>query len=128
MKKLLILLFSILISFNSYGEWILVSGDDIADGYIETDTITKQNEYVYFWILQNKHTRDKYGSMSAMIYTQGDCGINRDKTLTIFFYTEPMGKGEKIGEGYTPENPEWNYQMPGSIGGTLLSWACKYVK
>ena len=78
MKKLLVLIFSILISFNTYGEWILVTGDDIADGYIETDTITKQNEYVYFWILQNKHTRDKYGTMSAKIYTQGDCGINKN--------------------------------------------------
>ena len=50
MKKLLILLFSILISFNSYGEW-----EEVAEGmngdiyYLDKDSIKKHGGYVYFW-------------------------------------------------------------------------------
>ena len=42
MKKLLILLFSILISLNSYGEWTYVSSNITKDDYyVDFDKITK---------------------------------------------------------------------------------------
>ena len=52
MKKLLILLFSILISFNSYGEWTLITTTDRGDSYfVDLETIKKQKAYVYYWEL-----------------------------------------------------------------------------
>ena len=53
MKKLLLLLFSLMLSINSYGEWTLYDVD-INDGnafYIEKNTILKSGGYVYFWEL-----------------------------------------------------------------------------
>jgi hypothetical protein len=42
MKKLLILLFSLLLSFNSYGEWTKTSEDDDGDAYyIDFQTVKK---------------------------------------------------------------------------------------
>jgi hypothetical protein len=52
MKKLLVLLFSVMISFNSYGDW--TDFGKTVDGtgwYINYDTIKKHNGYVYYWDL-----------------------------------------------------------------------------
>ena len=52
MKKLLIFLFSILISFNSYGEWDEIGVDTAGNtSYIDTDTIKKHGGYVYYWVM-----------------------------------------------------------------------------
>jgi hypothetical protein len=92
MKKLLILLFSLLISFNSYGEWEKlgknVSGDTF---YIDTDTIKEHNGYVYWWVLNDYLKPNEYGDMSGKTYVQGDCGVNRYKWLSIIYYKQPMG-------------------------------------
>ena len=127
MKKLLTLLFSLLISFNSYGDWVYVAGDSTADGFIDKKTIKEQNGYVYFWVLQNKLTADETGIMSVKVYAQGDCEIDRVRFLTYRSYKEPMGNGEKEDE-YTPVNPEWDFISPDSVGGTYLYYACDYVK
>ena len=65
MKKLLIPLFSILISFNSYGEWkelgMNVAGDTF---YIDKDIIKEHNRYVYWWVLKDYLKPDEYGTLS----------------------------------------------------------------
>ena len=127
MKKLLILLFSILISFNSYANWELLVEDIVSDGYIDKQTITEQNGYVYFWILQNNHKPDEFETMSTKVYTQGDCGINSSRFLTFLFYIEPMGEG-KIDEEITLENPKWEFAAPDSISGFYLNYVCNYLK
>ena len=45
MKKLTILLFSILISFNSYGEWTEIAKNTDGTHYIDKDTIKKHEGY-----------------------------------------------------------------------------------
>ena len=126
MKKLLILLFSLLISFNSYGEWEKlgknVSGDTF---YIDTDTIKEHNGYVYWWVLNDYLKPNEYGDMSGKTYVQGDCGVNRFKYLSSIVYEQPMGEGS--GETITlPE--EWLYPTPDSVSGVLLKYVCDYVK
>jgi hypothetical protein len=51
MKQLLTLLFSILISFNSYGQWTKITESDGDSIYIDFDTIKEQDGYVYWWVL-----------------------------------------------------------------------------
>jgi hypothetical protein len=106
MKKLLILLFSILISFNSYGEWEElgknVNGDIF---YIDEDTIKEHNGYVYWWVLVDRLKPSKSGTMSGKTYTQGDCGVNGKIIQKIVEqqYTENCGTtvdGEYLCNGY----------------------------
>ena len=127
MKKLLILLFSMLISFNSYANWELLIPDDVADGYINKETIKESGGYVYFWILQNKHLPDEFPGMSVEAYGQVDCNIDRMRFLTYIAYKEQMGRGERE-EEYTPENPEWDYVSPDTLGASYLNYVCDYVK
>jgi hypothetical protein len=70
MKKLTILLFSILISFSSYGEWTEVVESVHGDTqYIDTDAIKEHGGYVYYWDLTDMLKPNKYGDMSFKIST-----------------------------------------------------------
>ena len=128
MKKLLILLFSLLISFNSYGEWTKVTAG-VNNGeiyYVDLDTIKENGGYIYWYQMDDYLKRDKFGDMSALTYQQGDCGSNRSRMLAGIFYKQPMGISESSRE--TAKNPEWTYTFPGQINATLLDYVCAYVK
>ena len=125
MKKLLTLLFSILISFNSYGEWTKLFGSDGEGVYIDNDTITKQDGYVYWLNLINSDKPDD-GIMSVIVYFQGDCGITRIKFLSATSYKQPMGI--EVDESKTQSNPECEYPTPDTVGGFMLDYVCDYIK
>ena len=121
MKKLLLLLFSLMLSFNSYGEWTLIhTDDDFETVYIDLNTIKKHNEFIYWWAMFEDE------GMSVKTYLQGDCGITRLKNLTMLSYNQPMGKGEA--DTRTFDNPEWSYQPPDSVAGFLLDTSCRLVE
>ncbi|MBT5662761.1 MAG: hypothetical protein HOJ05_03580, partial [Alphaproteobacteria bacterium] len=82
MKKFLIFLFSIIVSFNSYGEWTKITkGVDGDSFYIDLDTIKENDGDVYWWgmadfhlsykPLNSKYRWDK-GVVSEKTYFQGD--------------------------------------------------------
>jgi len=125
MKKLTILLFSILISFSSYGEWFKIG--EITNGdvyYIDQDSIKQQNGYVYFWAMGDYFVPNKYGDMSGKAHYQGECSVNRFKHLSYIFYKQQMGSGA----GETGNAPgEWKYLSPEGIGSTMLNYVCDYV-
>ena len=126
MKKLTTLLFSLLISFNSYGEWTWVANNINGNSYyIDKGAIKDRNDYVFYWTLSDYLERTDLGVMSTVQYKQGDCEIYRFKSLTAVFYKKPMGT--ELDERFNP--PEtWNYPSPNSVDYSLLEYACNYVK
>ena len=128
MRKLLILLFSILISFNSYGEWTeyndeYIQTEEGVTYYIDKDTITKQDGYVYWWMLiDNVEPFFFTDYMSLKVYSQGDCGLTLIKFLSGIGYIQPMGEG--IGETIPNYSGEWE-SLPPDI--RLLDYVCDYV-
>ena len=126
MKKLLILLFSLIISVNSYGEWFKVGESNTGYvAYFEMDTIKENGGYIYYWVMLDYLIPTEVGNMSASRYLQGECGVGRVKTLSMIFYKQPMGKGK--GETYNPP-PEWDYPAPGSVFGVTTNYVCNYLK
>jgi hypothetical protein len=127
MKKLTILLISILISFNSYGKWTEVVESEGGDTmYIDTSTIKERNGYVYYWELTNWLKPSKYGDMSYKAYVEVDCAMVRSKYLSAAFYTQHMTLGTFTSSPLT--NEEWRYLSPGSVGAEKINYACNYVK
>jgi len=125
MKKLLVLLFSILISFNSYGEWTKVVENTSGDtSYIDTDTIKNHGGYVYFWEMTDYLKPSDNGTLSGKMYKQGDCGMVRFKDLSFSYYKQPMGRGS--GRTLTPPDT-WDYPSPGTVSIFILDYACDYV-
>jgi hypothetical protein len=122
MKKLLILLFSLLISFNSYGEWTLSDEWDNGDTqYIDLDTIKSVDGYVFWWGVKNSDYDDGYKSLMA--YVQGDCKMTRVKSLSFNLHKERMGKGESIHWA----SDDWHYPRPDSHMYYELNFVCDYV-
>ena len=125
MKKLLALLFSILISFNSYGGWTYFGDNPDGDTfYIHTDSINELEGYVYWWRMIDLVKPTKDGTMSSKMYKQGDCGVNRYKVLAFNLYNQPMGRGNM--EKITPPSG-WNYPIPESVNGVELTIICRIV-
>ena len=126
MKKLLALLFSILISLNSYGELKNIANNVNGDSfYVYNDTINKHNGYVYYWSLIDFITPNSFGERSAKGYYQADCGLNRKKLLSGMWYEQPMGAGKFVTENY--DNPKWDYSPPGSAIESVVEYVCEYI-
>ena len=125
MKKLLVLLFSILISLNSYGEWKKITENFYGDSYyIDFDSIKARNGYVYYWGLSDYITPNN-GNMSSKIYYQVDCELDKYKFLSGTFYNESMGKGKS--ETSTPPD-DWMYLSPDSAYEVVIDSVCDYVE
>ena len=120
MKKLLTLLFSILISFNSYGEYTeLGKADDGGDThYMNFDTIKERDGYVYWWHMTSN------ADDSSQFYYQGDCDLTRIKVLQGVFSDKPMGQGETIP---APGEDNWVYLPPYSMGANMLEISCEWL-
>jgi hypothetical protein len=122
MKKLLILLFSILISLNTYGNWEFHSSSLEGDTFhIHSNSIKQDNGYVYFWYLKSYLMPNKFGDFSSKVYVQGDCSNNRLKYLTYVWYKQPMGKG--LGERSDLQS-DWEFPTSESVGIDLLYEVC----
>jgi len=124
-KKLLLLLFSLILSFNSYGEWFKVGESNAGYvAYIEMDTIKNHGGYAYYWVMLDYLIPTEDGDMSASRYLQGECEVGRVKTLAMIFYKQPMAKGKS--ETYNPP-PKWDYPSPNSLFGVTTSHVCDYL-
>lgn len=125
MKKILLFVLSIIMSFNSYGEWMKVSSSNTAMHYLDIDNIRENNGYIYYWVLSDLLKPLDNGDASFKIYHQGDCGIFRHKLLSYHFHKKPMGGG--IAEAFTDET-EWKYPVSEMVDGVVLKSACEYVQ
>jgi hypothetical protein len=125
MKKLLILLFSTLISFNSYGQWL--HAGDLSEGdkvYMDFTTIKKNNGYVYHWELMDFLKPTKNGDFSATVYYETNCNIPvKSRMISINYYKRQMGQGYSRTDNTTYE---WHYSAPGSVAENNLRMVCKW--
>ena len=76
MKKLFLLLFSLILSFNSYGEWTELIVDDEEVLYIDLETLQEKSDgYVYYWVMRT------YRTWSTKSFMQTDCEFKRMNAL-----------------------------------------------
>ena len=131
MKKLLLILFSLMLSFNSYGEWIKVN-EDTGDNsyYINFETLKNvDDDYVVWWEMRDLASATN-GTLSTKIYYKGDCKSTRTKYLALITYTKKMGTGksEDVSQGIVSLEDilGWTYPNPDSVTYDNLAIACKY--
>ena len=124
MKKLLVLLFSLLISFNSFGEWKKVDSVQGNYFYIDYDGIKKNNGYVYYWQLLGYVKPTDFGDLSSISLYEVDCKIPyKERRIAASYYTLPMGKGTPS----TIDNStyDWTYAHPESSVELILEIVCE---
>jgi len=129
MKKLLILLFSTLISLNSYGEWSYFSDNiDRHNFYISDDSINEIDGYVYFWTMENyKEPQSSYELLSVKRYKKGDCQLNQTSQLMWIGFKKLNGLEEVARLKVRESDLEWKYLAPGTINWDILNYVCDYV-
>ena len=122
---ILTLMFTVMFSSTSFAEWTKI-GDNM-DGstfYVDFGGIKKHDGYVYWWDLTDFLKPTKTGTLSAKVYSQGDCELFQYKNLSFVFHDQPMGRD--VGASITPENPEWKYPSPGSANEYILKEVCNW--
>ena len=103
-KKLLLLIFSLLLSFNSYGEWIQVPTNEKVNTYIDFDNLQlRADGYVYWWMMVSD------SSSSQKTYIQTDCETKAINVLQLDSYDEPMGAADLTS---TKPDEGWLYVAP----------------
>ena len=123
MKKLLLILFSLMLTFNSYGEWKSFGETPYGTWYVQTDSIEESDGYVYYELLRDFPKVDKYGFLSNKILAKGDCELNQANGISGFMSTTPMGNGP----GETMSVPDkWTQLDASSEHGQILKWVCDF--
>jgi len=120
MKKLLILLFSFLISFNSYGEWVLMGTDSKGSTwYVDYKKTSESNGYKNYWFLIDFDKPDD-GLLSIKVNSEVDCNGNRQRNTSISGYKGNMGLGKEDG----PEVALSEWIIPVNIYKILFDYVC----
>jgi len=120
-------------SSSSFAEWKLISENSERgiEFYIDTSSIKKNGQYVYFWKITNRLKPNQFGDLSNKNLYELDCSIPRKtKDLYIAYFTGPMGTGKQAGENTKEflDTKGWNYIKPGSMLEPLAEYACNNAK
>ena len=119
MKKLLLLLFSFLLSFGSYGEWTEFLTDKDETLYIDLENFQERSDgYVYYWMMLSD------SSKSQKVYVKADCEFESFNVLQIDTHTKTMGGGT-----VSTSHPErgWIYGAPDTNFYRFLKAICEMV-
>ena len=115
MKKILLLLITLLIYSNAYADWTKVLPGNNASLYIDFDTLIEKDGFIYWWYL------DSWGKGSEKTYAQGDCNLKGFRVVKRIRYSFPMGEGEGVERNI---NGAWEYYQPNTGFEILLNFIC----
>jgi hypothetical protein len=114
MRKSLFTIFFILLLDPSLclGEWIRLFSINKGDLYLETASIKRNGENIFFSQLVNYRRPESNGILSYKIHSQIDCTNLKTKDLNYETFKQKMGRGKNFYNG-TP-NRNWKGSKPGS--------------
>ena len=127
MKKLLtltVILYSLIFSSVSFGEWTEVGTTKVGDTYyVDLERMRIHNGFKYLWRLSDFLEPTESGLLSASIYTQIDCKEFRVRNLQYIYYKQPMGEGS--GESEPSSDKDWYYPTPDSLKDLMIKKGCE---
>ena len=125
MKKIYLLLFSLILPFSSYGEWVgFVTDANKNIHYVDFDEMTKNDGYIYYWEMTNyANPTDRF--LSIATYREADCDLHRFKDLTFNGYTQEMAEGVPETIDLTEFEKDWAYPIANTLGEFIFSSVCK---
>lgn len=102
-------------------------GDDDSKAFYDSETVNFNNGYYYVWTLNTDYDPqmlDGKFHKSFTAYTKLDCEIYRWGFLSLNFYSEKMGNGNRIFE-VDIDDFDWEFAEPNTNGNLLLQTICK---
>ena len=117
-----------MIASPAYADWEEIFKDAAGNTYhINFDSIRTNGGYVYWWDLSDFLKPNEYGTLSTIVYAQGDCEVFRLKNLSYSYYKQPMGEGRPYMTDSTPDT-EWTYPPPNSPAADVFNIVCKLAE
>ncbi len=106
--------------------WILLISDvEENDYYLDLDSIKKDKDYLYVWILTNLSEPTRKGFLSYKRYRKIDCNLVGSQKLISQYYDRQMLEGQIL---YSNESKaEWQYPISGSAGEAFIRKVCRIV-
>ena len=126
-RLLLLLLFYSFYNFNnSYAKntWTLVYKSLETNHYIDVKSINVSNKFRTAWgMYDHRKLNPETQVMSARYNKEFDCLRNRERVLSILFYSFSMGAGYPIG---SRSISKWKKVPSNSIANVILLYVCSY--
>ncbi len=125
MKKLTVLILTLLISYSSYGKWQEITKDtkDIVY-YINPDSITRFDDSFTIKVLKDFPKPQPYGYRSIVTSTRGNCKAYTLRYEKASYHQSPMGRHAPLWKGSVIKATK--ELKKGSIGGAIIDYVCNF--
>ena len=125
MKNILYtIILSFLFSSSVFAEWTLITEFEEGNGFVDFDTVERNNGKVYIWSLIDSKIKDEWDALSATSLLEFDCNTpKRHRIISMNTYSGNMGEGEIVDS--TSMEFAWEYPAPNSTYSTLTNNLCK---
>jgi hypothetical protein len=123
MNKLLLILM-LVVSTSAMAEWVAIGETEEKDltVYADPTTIRKTGNTVKMWSLDDHKMVQNPDVISSRGLDEYDCEKKQRRPLFLAAYSGHMGKGETV--LIHNERGDWNPTSPGSVGESVLEFAC----
>lgn len=127
MKKLILILATVLISGNVSAEWTRIDGGaDDSDLYGDMDTFRRNGSKIKLWTMHNFKTWQGPGNQkyqSNKIQWELDCKEEQVRMLASLDFTGKKGAGRLVSTVYAP-NDSWRPPTPQTLGEAVFNAGC----
>tara|TARA_B100000963_G_C22507704_1_gene616776 strand:+ start:259 stop:642 length:384 start_codon:yes stop_codon:yes gene_type:complete len=98
MKYFFFFIFFCIISTNSNAAWFKLFSISSGDLYLETDSIERNNNQIFFTQLVNYKSKQKNGMLSLKVFSEINCKNLSIRELKYLAFSKNMGMGKKFFE------------------------------
>lgn len=127
MKKLILILTTVLISGNVSAEWTRIDGGaDDSDLYVDMDTFRRNGSKIKLWTMHNFKTWQGAGNQkyqSNKIQWELDCKEEQVRMPARLDFTGKKGAGRPVSTVYAP-NDSWWPPTPQTLGEVVFNAGC----
>ena len=106
-------------------EWVLVDGNNNAKVYIDSGTISRHDDWVSVWVMDDLRTAQARGFkkyLSTRAQEEHDCIKERFRLLTLEYFSGNMGSGEALYK--TSGESDWAPIPRGTLAESVAKFVC----
>ena len=113
MRKIFVLAFLFFIAPNTvFSAWFKVFAINSGDLFIDTDSIVRDENTIYFNQLVNYKNKQPNGMLSLKVFSEIDCSNLKIRDLDYETYGKTMGNGQNFYKG--KPNKKWKSPKEGT--------------
>jgi hypothetical protein len=126
MKKFLLVIIFLMITFNSYAQsnWVYVTSSSIDDDvFVDRGSIQTQGDSITFWSRMNYKQRDEFGDLSSKVQFTINCRT-REVIMRFSMFYDDIDNGGKLRKS-NKTSDSWSPIAPDTVFWGLYKFVCK---